>query len=332
MYKYLFDFDVEKISENEIIELNNLNYLMKNGVLRQQAVYSSRQSQTQDTFGFKWGKRSTYESKNVQESTRKWLIERYLEGNQENLSKYVGKGTKILDAGCGSGLSSTLLFEKYLNIADYVGVDISNAVDVAKKTFDEKELKGFFVQADLLNLPFNDESFDIIFSEGVLHHTDSTEKSLKYLSRLLVPKGRFMFYVYKKKAPIREFTDDFIRNTIKDMNNQEAWESLLPLTKLGKVLGDLHLEIEVPEDIPFLEISKGKIDIQRLFYWYIFKAYYKENFDIQEMNHINFDWYRPLNCHRHSPEEIKKWCREASLNIEHIDIQESGITVVAQKQ
>jgi hypothetical protein len=59
--------------------------------------------------------------------------------------------------------------------------------------------------------------------------------------------------------------------------------------------------------------------------------YYDANLSLETMNHINYDWYRPLNCHRHNPEEIIKWCEESKLEIEHMDIQESGITVVAIK-
>ena len=49
------------------------------------------------------------------------------------------------------------------------------------------------------------------------------------------------------------------------------------------------------------------------------------------MNHINFDWFRPLNCHRHTPEEVKGFCDRAGLEIEHFNVQEAGITIVARK-
>ena len=77
-------------------------------------------------------------------------------------------------------------------------------------------------------------------------------------------------------------------------------------------------------------IKKGKIDIQRFFYWYVCKMFYRQEYSFEEMNHMNFDWFRPLNCFRHTPEEVKRWCAEAGMTIEHIDIQEAGITVVAK--
>jgi hypothetical protein len=49
------------------------------------------------------------------------------------------------------------------------------------------------------------------------------------------------------------------------------------------------------------------------------------------MNHANFDWFRPLNCHRHTPDELRAWCAACGLQVEHMDVQEAGITVVAVK-
>jgi hypothetical protein len=115
------------------------------------------------------------------------------------------------------------------------------------------------------------------------------------------------------------------------MDDETAWGALAPLTRLGKALGDLNVKVQVPENIPYLGISAGEIDIQRLFYWHVFKAFYKADWSLDELNHINFDWYRPHNCHRQTPEEIKEWCRHAGLEIEHMDEQESGLTVVGRK-
>lgn len=164
-----------------------------------------------------------------------------------------------------------------------------------------------------------------------MHHTDSTKNAIINLSKLLVDNGYFMFYVYAKKSPIREFTDDYIREYFKDKSNEETWEELRKLTKFGKMLGDLHITLQVEDDIPYLGIKKGDIDLQRFFYWYIFKCFYKFDYTLEEMNHINFDWYRPLNCHRQTPDEVRQWCEEAGLNIERMHVEEAGITVVAKK-
>jgi SAM-dependent methyltransferase len=298
-----------------------------------QRKYSSKQKQTKQTFEYKWSKRDTYDSDAVKSNHRKWLLERYCQKDPGKISSWLDGGRKIiLDAGCGSGFSALLLFEDQLKSHDYLGVDISSAVEIAKQRFAEEGYTGDFLQASLLEIPIPDSSVDLIFSEGVLHHTDSTEKSIQFLASKLKQGGRFLFYVYAKKAIIREFSDDFVRNAIGPMSDQEAWEALKPLTKLGMALGELDVEIDVPEDIPFLRIKKGRQNLQRFFYWNICKLFFRSDYSLEEMNHINFDWYRPQNCHRHTREEVIDFCDEAKLQIEHMNIQNSGITVVARKK
>jgi len=130
---------------------------------------------------------------------------------------------------------------------------------------------------------------------------------------------------------IREFTDDYVREKLRTLTDEQAWKALEPLTLLGRELGKLNVDINVPKDIPFLGIKAGKLDLQRFFYWNICKTFYREDFSMDEMNHINFDWFRPLNCHRHTESEVRLWCEEAKLSIEHMDVSDSGITVVALK-
>ena len=296
------------------------------------AAISPEQAQTQQTFGFKWNRRDTYESEAMRSTARQWLIERYCGGDETVVAQWLAGDRKIiLDAGCGAAFSALLLFDGALCDHDYLGIDISDAVSVARERFKQAGLPGDFLQVGLFEAPIPDDSVDIIFSEGVLHHTDSTERAIKHLARKLRPGGRFLFYVYAKKAVIREFTDDHIRDALRPLSDEEAWTALEPLTKLGQSLGALNVTLTVPEDIPFLGIKRGEVDLQRFFYWNICKLFYRPAFTLDEMNHINFDWYRPLNCHRQTPEEVRLWSEEAGLAIERMDVQEAGITVVARR-
>lgn len=292
------------------------------------------QRQTEETFGFKWKKRETYESAAMQQEWRRWLFEKYFDNDASRLELLLpaeGGKKRILDAGCGGGGSALLLFGERLRSHDYLGVDISDAVKVAEQRFAERGIPGRFHQSDLNAIPEELGQFDVIFSEGVLHHTDSVETALRVLAQRLNPGGKFLFYVYAKKAPIREYTDDLIRDAIAPLRNDEAWKALEPLTKLGKALGDLNIEIEVEEDIPYLGILKGRHSLQRLFYYKICKAYYRPDYSLDEMNHINFDWFRPRNCHRHTPDEVRAFCASAGLTVERMHVEESGITVIATR-
>ena len=290
------------------------------------------QSQTAETFGFKWSLRDTYESDRMKIKMKNWLIEKYF-GSKVAHNRAIEnfKGKAMLDAGCGSSMSALLLFEDVLNEMYYLGVDISDSIDVARQRFAEKEIKGDFLKGDITSMKLH-KKFDIIFSEGVIHHTSKPFETFKNLVYHLEENGKIMFYVYKKKAPVREFCDDFIRDKIKLLSNEEAWAKLIPLTKLGKSLGDMNQEIEIEEDIELLEIPKGKYNLQRLFYYYIMKVFYDKNFTITEMNHINFDWYRPLNCYRFEPAEINNWIKRCYLKEERFVVDDSGITVIARKE
>lgn len=313
--------------------MSALKKLGINQISENSANHSKSQEQTEETFSFKWKKTETYNSEHFKKNAKRWLLERYCGNDESLIDKWLSGGRKIiLDAGCGSGFSALLVFGQRLKNHDYLGVDISDSIEVAKEKFAEENIPADFLKRSLTDIPVADNSIDIIYSEGVLHHTDSTEKSLKYLAKKIKSGGRFLFYVYAKKAVIREFTDDLIRNSISSLSDEEAWEALKPLTKLGRELGNLKVQINVEDDIPYLGIKKGKYDLQRFVYWNICKMYYRPEFTIEEMNHINFDWYRPLNCHRHTPEEIKRWCEESNLVIERFIVEEAGITVVAYKK
>jgi SAM-dependent methyltransferase len=305
--------------------------VIRDGIPRSLALLSEAQAQTEETFGFKWKMRETFESEASLARMREWLVARYGDVAQAEWLAELGERPLLIDAGCGASMSALELFGDALPNLRYLGVDVSESVDVAADRFDQRGLSAGFVQADITNLAFPDASADLIFSEGVLHHTDSTKGALGALARLLKPGGRFLFYVYKKKGPVREFTDDYVRDKLQAMSPQEAWEAVEPLTRLGIALGELNAEIHIDKPIDLLGIPAGRIDVQRLFYWHVAKAFYRPDLSFDEMNHINYDWYAPANAHRQSPEEVRSWCAEFGLEIEREVVEEAGITVIARR-
>jgi len=318
-------------AEGETVVVRGHQMVMRDGILRSKSVASEAQGQTEKTFGFKWHQRETFERDGLLANVRAWLIERYGDIAKAGWMRDYGDRPLILDAGCGAAMSALELFGGILGNARYLGADISAAVDVAAARCAERGLSAGFLQADVSQLPLSPGSVDVIFSEGVLHHTDSTEQAFYALAELLKPGGRFLFYVYRKKSPVREFTDDYIRDQLQTMIPEQAWKAVMPLTKLGKLLGDLNIEIEVPEPVDLLKIPAGKVNLQRFFYWHVFKAFYRPDMTLDEMNHINFDWYAPRNAHRHTIEEVRDWCAKAGFTIERERVEEAGITIIARK-
>lgn len=322
---------VPALSEGSSFVLREQDFVVKNGIPRCRKYVSDAQAQTREAFGFKWQKRDTFDSPASLARMREWLLERY--GNLELASWLPEHGDSpiLIDAGCGAGMSGLELLGPLLPRLRYLGVDVSEAVDVAQQRFLERGMPGGFMQADISDLPLPEGSVDLIFSEGVLHHTNSTEGALKSLARLLKPGGRFLFYVYKLKGPVREFTDDYVRAKMQSMSPEEGWKAMEPLTQLGIALGQLDAEIDIPEPIDLLGIPAGKINLQRFFYWHVAKTFYRPDLSFDEMNHINFDWYAPANAHRQSPEQVRQWCAESGLVVEREVVEEAGITVIARK-
>ena len=321
----------ETIVKGNLLGFEGRRYPVVNGIPRFVFGEDAKQRQTGSSFGYKWRQRNTYDSPRVHVAVQQWMVQRYGFKNADDIRKCFGTRRRILDAGCGSGFSSSLWMDESWQTdvgSQWFGVDISEAIDVAQERLGS--IPGtHFIQADVLTLPFREQTFDAIFSEGVLHHTPSTERALKSLVTVLTPGGEILFYVYRKKAPVREFTDDHIRGIVSPHDPETAWNMLRPLTKLGQALAELHAEVDVPEDVPCLGIKAGRYDVQRLIYWHFAKLYWNETFSFEENNHVNFDWYHPYYAHRHTEEEVRRWCDESGLCIVYFNVQESGLTVRA---
>jgi uncharacterized protein YbaR (Trm112 family)/SAM-dependent methyltransferase len=107
-------------------------------------------------------------------------------------------GKIMLDAGCGNGSQSVAYTEFDLEV---IAVDLSTGLEKGyafrQKYEAAKPEKVHFVQADLQNPPLALDSFDIIHSAGVLHHTPNTERTFRVLRPLLKEGGTFYVWFYK---------------------------------------------------------------------------------------------------------------------------------------
>jgi arsenite methyltransferase len=324
-----------EISAGSLRSTGGESYRIERGIPRfVDTAADQNQDQTRASFGFKWRQRDAYESPKLHDWQRRWVVDRYGFESAEEMRAFFASHQRILDAGCGSGFTTSLWMEpgwRDGSDAEWVGVDISEAVDVAHDRLGDRG-GVHFVQADVLNLPFAEGSFTTVFSEGVLHHTRSTEAALASLASVLVPGGEALFYVYRRKGPIREFADDHIRDLLAPLPPEEALAALRPLTRLGGELAGLGAKVTVGEDIPLLGIEAGTYDVQRLIYWHFLKLFWNDELTVDENNLVNFDWYHPRYAHRQTEEELRSWCEAVGLSIQRLDAQESGFTVRAVKR
>jgi SAM-dependent methyltransferase len=103
-------------------------------------------------------------------------------------------GLSVLDVGCGNGY----VLSRYAgNGAEVSGVDMSEtAVDLTRKRFALEGLDGSFEVVDGMQLPYSDDSFDIVCSMGVLHHSPTPEPMVNEIFRVLKPGGRVIVMLY----------------------------------------------------------------------------------------------------------------------------------------
>jgi len=102
------------------------------------------------------------------------------------------RGKKVLDAGCGNGRFAYYA-AKYG--AEVWAIDLGPAVEVARRNTEQAGVVQV-AQADLYQPPFAPESFDFIYSIGVLHHLPDPEAAFQTLLRYLKPDGEVQIYLY----------------------------------------------------------------------------------------------------------------------------------------
>jgi SAM-dependent methyltransferase/uncharacterized protein YbaR (Trm112 family) len=319
-----------EIIEGELVSPAGNRYAITRGVPRMLApeLIDAGQKETEQAFSAKWQRAVDF---GHEEKSRSfyvgWYLQRYGFGTEAALKDFLSTKKRILDAGTGNGRDTRLYADN--SEAAVFGIDISVAIDSAYshlKDYPDVHL----VQADLTELPFPEGFFDFIACDQVLHHTRDTEESFHRLASRLAPGGDMSIYVYRKKAPIREFADDYLRSVMAEMSEEQAWELSEQLTELGRALADLSVSVSVP-DIPALGIKAGTYDVQRFIYWHMLKCYWNATLNYGDSVITNFDWYRPLYAHRHTADEVRKWFADGGFEILTFHECDAGISVRGRK-
>lgn len=106
------------------------------------------------------------------------------------------KGKKVLEIGVGLGADHERFAEAG---AELWGVDLtSRAIEHVRQRLSARALKSNLSVGDAENLSFNDNTFDTVYSWGVLHHTPDTRKAISEVWRVLRPGGVAKIMIYHK--------------------------------------------------------------------------------------------------------------------------------------
>lgn len=152
-------------------------------------VCRKKNAKTKKSFAFEWSFFNAKKNDRLWHDNLSNLPVVFANETGEDLNFF--KQKKILDLGCGHGLMTSAIAD---SSAFTIGVELSNAVEAA---YLQNQLsKAWYVQADLQYLPFENNLFDVLYSSGVIHHTNSTEQSLNLIESFVKHEGNICLWLY----------------------------------------------------------------------------------------------------------------------------------------
>jgi SAM-dependent methyltransferase len=219
------------------------------------------------------------------------------------------QGKLVLDVGCGMGRFAEVASRWGARV---VGVDLSSAAEVAAENLADRKGSCFF-QADAFTLPFKEESFDVIYSIGVLHHTPSCERAFKGLVKFLKPGGTIAIWLYSGYNKWYRFSDLYRKVTHR-----------LP----SRVLHAL-CHIAVPMYYVYYGLRWIPLVGRPMsgFTHHVFPTSLNPDPHTRVLD--TFDWYSPKYQSKHTYEEVFRWFE--SCNLESLNVLREPIAVRGRK-
>lgn len=230
----------------------------------------------------------------------------FLEETQIPEGEFAGKLT--LDAGCGMGRYSRVA--RALG-AKVVSFDLSESITrLIPLAAEDPDLH--LVQGDLLCPPFKPGVFELIYSQGVLHHTSSTEDAFLRAAPLAKKGALVSVWVYGRPGSWRSFSTNPLKTT------RERLKTVLPLVWLvvwaRMLLSDAvrvvttRLPVSLLYALCYPITALGAVPLVK---YLTFSVH--PDFRVRLIE--NFDWLAPPFQYKHTKEELREWYRHAGFEI-----------------
>ncbi|MGA7561394.1 MAG: class I SAM-dependent methyltransferase [Terriglobales bacterium] len=256
------------------------------------------------SFGFQWHRyqKTQLDHDEVRESEQNFRMKTAL--RPEELA-----GKLVLDVGCGMGRFAEVATRWGARV---VGIDLSAAAEVAAKNLADRDFVAF--QADVFALPFAPESFDVIYSVGVLHHTPDCEAAVKALGKYLKPGGVLAVWLYSGYNKWYRFSDFWRRYT-----HRMKPETLHRVLKVAVPV--FYNTQQVLKKVPIVGRSAAGL------VHHVFPVNRQKNPEARMLD--TFDWYSPKYQSKHTYEQVFRWYE--AMGMEDMRIGEFAIAVRGRK-
>jgi len=236
------------------------------GVVRLLPRAELSRTRTAQTFGLQW---TTFDVSDRAEDEAVF---------QEKTGLSIGSlaGKLVLDAGCGGGRYARLAGEAGARV---VAMDLSTAVTQARRlTASLPDV--LVVQGNLMEPPLAPQSFDVVYSIGVLHHTPDTLRAFTSVARLVKPGGHLAVWLYRRNTRPQEFAN----STLRAVTTRLPAGAVLMIARAGAVLGRIPLVRHLNKLVNFSAHPKWSTRVCD-----------------------TFDWYAPPYQFHHSERELLSW-------------------------
>ena len=119
------------------------------------------------------------------------MVERFGHEYAEKLVSRGFRGGRIIDVGCGFGGMNIVLAHRFID-SEIVGIDLSDPLlRLANRSAQAADLgdRARFEKADVHQIPYDDNSFDVVINTNMVHLVDDPVQMLNEIERILAPNG-----------------------------------------------------------------------------------------------------------------------------------------------